>query len=97
MDTESKLVLLAAVMGAVFMVACIYFVYFKGCSKSIVTFASPLGWAVPCVVQLSVMARKDGETRWARASSLAGGFALSYVAGMIFMAIFALTWDFTIR
>ena len=35
MDKESKLVLLAAVMCAVFMVACIYVVYFLGWTKSI--------------------------------------------------------------
>lgn len=97
MDKESKLVLLAAVMCAVFMVACIYVVYFLGWSKPIATFVSPLGVAVTCVLQMSIVSRMDGETGRARASSLAGGFAIGYVGGMILMAIFALTWDFTIR
>ncbi|ANJ76280.1 hypothetical protein PQH03_28025 [Ralstonia insidiosa] len=92
-DRDSRVVAFAVTAGVLFMLACFYVVLYLGYSRSIVTFASPLGVALPCAVYLSLTSRMNGETRRSQASAIALGIFGGYVGGQVLVAIFVLAWN----
>jgi len=93
MDDEAKRILLAVGVGALFMLACLYGVFFQGWSKHIVTFVSPLGVAVPCALHMWSVSRREAEAGKARIRALALGALTGYVGGQILIAICVLAWN----
>lgn len=92
LDSETKWVLFAVVMGALFMLACFYGVYFLGWSKHVVTFMSPLGAAVPAMLYTAIVSKRDGQTGKARTGSIAMAAITGYVGGQVLMAIYVWAW-----
>jgi hypothetical protein len=92
-DRDSRVIAIVVALGVLFMLACFYVVLYHGYSRSIVTFASPLGVALPCAVYMSLISRMNGETRRSHTSAIALGIFGGYVGGQVLVAIIVLAWN----